>query len=103
VHREVKENLATAKARRLVESVSTDVETELVWCGERQPAKSLFGPVRGIAGEQSIRRGSLLSYASEQCDEFRLAATYANRILKAEKPSELPVQAPTQYDLVINS
>lgn len=46
--------------------------------------------------------GGLLSYGSEQRDEFQLAATYANRILKGEKPSELPVQAPTDYKLVIN-
>jgi putative ABC transport system substrate-binding protein len=46
--------------------------------------------------------GGLLSYGSEQRDEFRLTATYADRILKGEKPSELPVQTPTQYDLVIN-
>jgi putative tryptophan/tyrosine transport system substrate-binding protein len=47
-------------------------------------------------------RGGLLSYGSEQGDEFRLAATYVNRILKGEKPSELPVQAPVKFELVIN-
>jgi len=46
--------------------------------------------------------GGLLSYGSEQRDEFQLAATYASRILKGEKPSELPVQAPTKYELVLN-
>jgi len=46
--------------------------------------------------------GGLLSYGSEQSDEFRLAATYVNRILKGEKPSELPVQAPVKFGLVIN-
>jgi putative ABC transport system substrate-binding protein len=46
--------------------------------------------------------GGLLSYGSEQIDEFRLAATYVNRILKGEKPSELPVQAPVKFELVIN-
>jgi putative tryptophan/tyrosine transport system substrate-binding protein len=46
--------------------------------------------------------GGLLSYGSEQRDSFRLAATYADRILKGEKPSELPVQAPVKYELVIN-
>ena len=46
--------------------------------------------------------GGLLSYGSEQRDEFQLAATYANRILRGEKPYDLPVQAPTRYELVIN-
>jgi putative ABC transport system substrate-binding protein len=46
--------------------------------------------------------GGLLSYGAEQRDEFRLAATYADRILKGERPSELPVQAPVKFELVIN-
>jgi putative tryptophan/tyrosine transport system substrate-binding protein len=46
--------------------------------------------------------GGLLSYGSDQRDEFLLAATYADRILKGEKPSELPVQAPVRFELVIN-
>jgi putative tryptophan/tyrosine transport system substrate-binding protein len=47
-------------------------------------------------------QGGLLSYGSEMRDEFRLAATYADRILKGEKTVDLPVQAPTKYELVIN-
>jgi ABC-type uncharacterized transport system substrate-binding protein len=46
--------------------------------------------------------GGLLSYGSEQGDMFRLAATYVDRILKGEKPIDLPVQAPTEYKLVVN-
>jgi putative ABC transport system substrate-binding protein len=46
--------------------------------------------------------GGLLSYGSEMRDEFTLAAAYADRILKGEKPVDLPVQAPTKYELVIN-
>jgi putative ABC transport system substrate-binding protein len=46
--------------------------------------------------------GGLLSYGNEQRDSFRLAATYVDRILKSEKPSELPVQAPIKFELVIN-
>jgi ABC-type uncharacterized transport system substrate-binding protein len=46
--------------------------------------------------------GGLLSYDVVQTDNFRRAATYADRILKGAKPSELPVQAPVKYELVIN-
>jgi putative tryptophan/tyrosine transport system substrate-binding protein len=46
--------------------------------------------------------GGLLSYGTEQRDQFRLAATYVDRILKGAKPSELPVQAPVKFELVIN-
>ena len=46
--------------------------------------------------------GGLLSYGSDLTDNFRRAATYADRILKGVKPSELPVQAPVKFELVIN-
>ena len=46
--------------------------------------------------------GGLLSYGTEQRDLFRLAATYGSRILRGAKPSELPVQAPVKFELVIN-
>ena len=47
-------------------------------------------------------QGGLLSYGSEMRDEFKLAAAYADRILKGERTIDLPVQAPTKYELVIN-
>ena len=46
--------------------------------------------------------GGLLSYGNDLNDNFRGAATYADRILKGEKPSELAVQAPARFQLVIN-
>jgi len=46
--------------------------------------------------------GGLLSYGIDQLDSYRQAATYADRILKGAKPSELPVQAPVKFELVIN-
>jgi putative tryptophan/tyrosine transport system substrate-binding protein len=46
--------------------------------------------------------GGLLSYAIDPVDNYRRAAGYADRILKGEKPADLPVQAPTKYELVLN-
>jgi ABC-type uncharacterized transport system substrate-binding protein len=46
--------------------------------------------------------GGLLSYGPDLIDQYRRAAGHVDRILKGEKPAELPVQAPTKYDLIIN-
>ena len=46
--------------------------------------------------------GGLLAYAPDRVDQYRGAAGYVDRILKGERPSDLPVQAPTKYELVIN-
>jgi putative tryptophan/tyrosine transport system substrate-binding protein len=46
--------------------------------------------------------GGLLSYGPDWLDQFRRAAEYVDRILRGEKPADLPVQAPTRYELVVN-
>jgi putative ABC transport system substrate-binding protein len=49
-----------------------------------------------------VRSGGLVSYGPDIVDQYRRAATYVDRVLKGEKPGNLPVQAPTKYELVIN-
>ena len=49
-----------------------------------------------------VTAGGLMSYIPDLAEQFQRAAGYVDRILKGEKPTDLPVQAPTKYELVIN-
>jgi putative ABC transport system substrate-binding protein len=48
------------------------------------------------------REGGLLSYAPDLVDNYRRAASYVDRILRGEKPGDLPVQFPVKYEMVVN-
>jgi putative tryptophan/tyrosine transport system substrate-binding protein len=60
----------------------------------RMPA---MGPFRNFTDD-----GGLVSYGLNFSELYRQAASYVDRILKGEKPAELPIQAPTKFDLIIN-
>jgi putative tryptophan/tyrosine transport system substrate-binding protein len=50
----------------------------------------------------SVVDGGLISYGPDYVEPYRLAAGYVDRILKGEKPADLPVQAPTRYEMAVN-
>ena len=80
----------------LPDSFTDTHRTEITELAARHRLPAVY-PFRSFA-----RAGGLLSYGNEQIDNFRRAASYVDRILKGEKPGDLPVQAPTKYELVVN-
>jgi putative ABC transport system substrate-binding protein len=70
--------------------------------GEITSLAARFGVSAVYWSRSSAELGGLISYGPYIVDEFRRAASYVDRILKGEKPADLPVQAPTKYELVIN-
>jgi ABC-type uncharacterized transport system substrate-binding protein len=54
------------------------------------------------AGVSFVSAGALASYGTNPTDQYRRAASYVDRILKGEKPADLPVQAPVKYELIVN-
>jgi putative ABC transport system substrate-binding protein len=54
------------------------------------------------AQSEFVKDGGLLSYGADRVDTFRRSASYVDRILRGEKPGDLPVQFPTKFEMVVN-
>ena len=65
-------------------------------------ADQVAGMMPQNASPVPVAEGALISYGPDTLDIVRRSASYVDRILKGEKPTNLPVQAPTKYELLIN-
>ncbi|MEA2891767.1 MAG: hypothetical protein QOI05_2560 [Bradyrhizobium sp.] len=68
----------------------------IITLAARHKLPAIYGDRHFVTG------GGLISYGPDRIDQFRRAAAYVDRIFKGEKPADLPVQAPTKYELTIN-
>ena len=68
----------------------------IITLAARHKLPAIYGDRHFVTG------GGLISYGPNRVDQYRQAAGYIDRVLKGEKPADLPVQAPTKYELVIN-
>jgi putative tryptophan/tyrosine transport system substrate-binding protein len=91
--------LASAASDGLVVTASTPAGTHrnlIIALAARHRLPAVY------AYPQNAKLGGLIAYGPDVTDQYRQAAGYIDRILKGEKPSDLPVQAPTKYELAIN-
>ena len=65
--------------------------------------RDYHGSIRSHNFRRFVTESGLISFGIDQAALYRLAASYVDRILKGEKPADLPVQAPTKYETVLNS
>ena len=68
----------------------------IITLAARHKLPAVYGDRHYVTG------GGLISYGPDRVDQYRQAAGYIDRILKGEKPADLPVQAPTKYQIVVN-
>jgi ABC transporter substrate binding protein len=68
----------------------------IITLAARHKLPAVYGDRHFVTG------GGLISYGPDRVDQYRRAAAYVDRIFKGEKPADLPVQAPTKYELTIN-
>ena len=91
------ERAVTAFARSVLSGNASLAHRELIiTLAARERLPAVYADRVFVAG------GGLMSYDTNRTEQYRRAAGYVDRILKGEKPADLPVQAPTKYDLVIN-
>jgi putative tryptophan/tyrosine transport system substrate-binding protein len=112
------------KVSPIISPVHSDVEIEpAIMALRREPGGGLVvltdifttahrAPIISAAARNNVpavysryyfaRDGGLLSYGADPVDPFRRAATYVDRILRGEKPAELPVQLPTKFEMIVN-
>ena len=64
--------------------------------------RDYHGSIRSHNFRRFVAEAGLISFGIDQAALYRLAASYVDRILKGEKPADLPVQAPTKYETVLN-
>jgi putative tryptophan/tyrosine transport system substrate-binding protein len=77
-------------------AITIEHRNEILGLAARYRLPALY-PLRNFATD-----GGLISYGTNPIDPFREGASYVDRILKGERPADLPVQFPTKYELVIN-
>jgi ABC transporter substrate binding protein len=82
---------------------TTKASSSAVRPSPSRPQPKCFSRAADISSSPvGVAAGGLISYGPDMNHQFRRAAGYIDRILKGEKPAELPVQAPTKYELAIN-
>jgi putative ABC transport system substrate-binding protein len=103
----------TSDIKRIFETLARAKDAGLIFPGdtfiESPPNRELIlnlvaaNPIPAIYGLRNfVENGGLIYYGIDQTEQYRLAATYVDRILKGESPADLPVQQPSKYSLMIN-